>query len=415
MSGHTADVAKTLQDVNDQITQCLQSLKSLGLALYKTLHHDKELPDRENVNLAAQAVDSLHQIQLMLDPPTLILADHFLGYVRSKCLVAAVQRGVPDALAQRPMTLAELAKKTDSKPERLAQILRPLCLEGIFSYDEESHQFSNNPASTLLLSSHWTQWHNWVTLYGNQFFDIARGIPEAMTTGTSRSAAQINFDTDSNMFEFFRKQDWAPQLHRTLGGGATAQLPGILADYPWDEVADGLVMDIGGGAGDFLAGLLRKHSSMQGGLFDQPYIVDYFRQTLAEGGRFHDIAARVRDDNIIGGDFFQAVPRCEVYTMKWCLHDWTDEKAEIILKVIRENMSVVPKSRLVVLESVLSDQYSERLAIYGDINMMMTINGGERNRDDWERLARSSGWRIEGIWNLRRAWVKAIDLRPLSD
>ncbi|KAI1422004.1 S-adenosyl-L-methionine-dependent methyltransferase [Xylaria sp. FL1777] len=413
MEDNKPDVTRTLLNLNTQLAQCLENLKSLGSTLSESLHHDDRLPKLEDMNLAAQAVDTLHQIQLMLDPPVLILADHFLGYVRSKCLLAAVERGIPDALKQGSMTLADLAKLTHSRNDRLGQILRILCDQGIFTYDDKTRRYSNSPASTLLLSDHWTQWHNWVTLYGTQFYDIARGIPSSTVERSSRTAAQINFDTDTNMFAFFREQEWALQLHRTLGGGATAQLPGILEDYPWYEVADGLVMDIGGGGGDFIAGLLRRYPEMQGGLFDQPHIADHFRSYFESGAKFHDIKGQVQDHNVVGGDFFESVPRCAVYTMKWCLHDWMDAEALAILKNIRKSIIVGPKSRLIVLESILSNRHSGRLTRYGDINMMMTISGQERTEDDWQNLAKSAGWELSGIWDLRRAWVKAMEFRPV--
>lgn len=140
--------------------------------------------------------------------------------MRSKCLLAAVERGVPDTLENGPATLDELAKATQSRTDRLGQILCILCNAGIFHYDEATKTYSNSPASSLLGSNHPTQWHNWVRLYGNQFYDIARGIPASLDRDDVRWAAQINFDTDDNMFTFFQAQGWVPLLHRTLGGGA---------------------------------------------------------------------------------------------------------------------------------------------------------------------------------------------------
>ncbi len=312
------------------------------------------------------------------------------------------------------MALSDLAKSTHSRSDRLRQILSILCNHGVFTYDDVSGRYSNSAASSLIASKHWTQWHNWVTLYGNQFYDIARGIPASVDQDASRTAAQLNYNTNEDMFTFFRTQEWAPQLHRTLGSGAVAQLPGILEDYPWHELSSRLVMDIGGGGGDFIAGLLRRHPTMQGGLFDQPHIADTFREAVSLGGKFHALARQIRTHHIVGGDFFKSVPRCSDYTMKWCLHDWKDSEAVVILKNIRKSLVPEPGSRLVVLESVLSDRHSGRLAQYGDINMMMTIGGQERTENDWRRLARLSGWHVHGIWDLRRAWVKALDFRPLE-
>jgi len=408
-----SDVTQALCDLNHHLENSLQSLESLHSLLAETLHNEDRLPDVDASKEAAQAVDFLHKLQLLLDPPLLILADQFLGYVKTKCLSAAVQRGVPDALEKGPMTLDELANATNSRSDRLGQILSILYNHGIFIFDDSTGRFSNSAASSLLRSEHWTQWHNWVTLYGNQFYDIARGIGMSIRGDATRSAAQTNYDTDDDMFSYFRSQGWVPELHRTLGGGAAAQMPGILEDYPWHEVADGLIIDIGGGGGAFMAGLLRQYPTMQGGIFDLHHIIVHVRPFFRPGGQYSDIGSQVSDENLVSGDFFESVPACTVYTMKWCLHDWKDAQAVAILKKIHEGIVLGPNSRLIVLESVLAKGHSSRLSQYGDINMMMTTNGQERTEEQWRSLAKLSGWKIERIWDLRRAWVKAMDFRPV--
>jgi hypothetical protein len=335
------------------------------------------------------------------------------GYVDSKCLVAAVQLGIPDHLAAGPKTLHQLAEVSDAKEQRLMQIMGVLHNKGIFHWDNDKEMFTNNHVSSLLVTSHWTQWHNWVDLYGNEFYDIARGIPGTLRRGCTRTAAQINFETDQNMFEYFIAQGWLPKLHRTLGGSATAQSPGILKDYPWQEFGNGPVCDIGGGEGALVALLLREHKSLRGALFDTPRVIDHAKRLYHEAdGKFHDISDRVPIENLIEGDFFQSIPSFEFYTMKWVLHDWKDAEARTILRKIRDAIKVTPQSRLIVLESILTSGRAGRLSRYADINMMMTAGGQERTQAEWESLAKDSGWNVSRICHLRGAWPSAIDLRP---
>jgi hypothetical protein len=202
------------------------------------------------------------------------------------------------------------------------------------------------------------------------------------------------------MFKYFESRGWLARLHRTLGGGAIAQAPGILADYPWHEVGDKTVMDIGGGGGALIASLLRQNPAMRGGVFDLPSTIEHIRPSFEAEGQFSDVHARVSQSDLVAGDFFAEVPSYEVYTMKWCLHDWND------------SIKVTAISRLVVLESILSYTHMGRLARYGDINMMMTAKGQERNEDEWRRIVDEAGWRLDSIRPLRNTWVCAIDLRP---
>lgn len=408
------DIATVLSALQQTLRASLEGLKSPRIAaqLQVALHDDKHLPDKTIASLASDTVDLLSEVEKLLQPAHLVLADHFLGYTDTKCLVAANELGLADILANGPLSVPDLAEASSARADRLGQILVPLRNNGIFSYDATTGKYANTHISTLLRSDHWTQWHNWVDLYGNEFYDIACGIPKSVRSDATRWAAQINFDTDLNMFEYFNAQGWMPRLHRTLGGGAAAMAPGIVQDYPWAEIAEKTVLDLGGGGGSFIATLLGAFPSMRGAIYDLPHVIAHTSDLFSKGGTFEGLTNRVPQANLIGGDFLKWVPPMEVYVTKWCLHDWKDEPAVTILRNVRKAIVPGPVSRLVVFESILSDGRMGRLSRYGDINMMMTANGQERTEAQWRKLVEGAGWKVEKIHPLRNAWVQAIDLRP---
>ncbi|KAK6363988.1 hypothetical protein LTS17_012617 [Exophiala oligosperma] len=384
--------------------ELLQALNAYG---------PKQLPDKKLSVLAAENVDLLHSIEQMLTPAPLLLADHFLGYVNTKCLCAAVQLEVPDILKSGAKSVSQIAQQCNAREDRLKQIMRALHHNGVFSWNSSADVYSNNATSELLTKDHWTQWRNWVDLYGNEFYDIARGIPASVSSDCTHSAAQINFNTDQDMFTYFTAQGWLPRLHKTLGGGATAQSPGILEDYPWHEFSSGPFLDIGGGTGALLALLLRNHASLTGALFDTERVIQHARGLFyGDAATYADVAQQLIPNGLIAGDFFDSLPAFEFYTMKWCLHDWKDPDVKCILSNIRSAIKITPNSRLVVLESILVGGRSGRLSRYADINMMMTSNGQERTEAEWRSLAHESGWEVRQIFPLRGAWVCALELRP---
>jgi len=436
-SGDLNDVQLALRECITHVQATLQKLREEknATALNWALHHDVELPDRETEALASKAVSVLNDAQHLLQPGHLILADHFLGkcnrldsytytfyrlkclicipgYTDSKCLVAAVELGIPDAL-DTPQSLSSLAKGCSAHPHILQQILRQLVNNNIFALDATSELYFNNRVSNLLRTDHWTQWHNWVSLYGTEFYDIARGIPAAVLETSMRTPAQINFDTDDSMFTHFQSRGWVPRLHKTLSSGATAMAPSILADYPWHEVEDSTVIDIGGGSGALIASLLRAYPLMRGGVYELEHVIQHMTPFFAEGGVYEDLRERVPKENLVSGDFLKWVPQSEVYVIKWTLHNWKDEDAVVILRNVREAMiKTEGKSRLIIFESVVEDGRAGRLARLGGINMMMmTRDGHERTEREWRFLSESAGWSQFRIFPVRRSWVSAIELR----
>lgn len=71
--------------VLDNMTAQLTTFKhflatpTMDATLRNKLHNSNGLPDKNIAALASKAVDVLHEVQLMLQPAQLILADHFLG------------------------------------------------------------------------------------------------------------------------------------------------------------------------------------------------------------------------------------------------------------------------------------------------------------------------------------------------
>ncbi|PVI02648.1 S-adenosyl-L-methionine-dependent methyltransferase, partial [Periconia macrospinosa] len=371
------------------------------------------LPAKKASQISLEALDLLSQVRLLLEPPQLVLADHFLGYMSTKALCAAVEFGIPDILQSGPRTLEGLAAECKAHPHRLRQIMRTLHNNGIFAYNLSNDTYTNNHTSTLLVSDHWTQWHNWVHLYGNEFYDMARGLPESVRADSTRCPAQINYDTDDSMFKYFTDKGWIAKFHKTLSGGAIAQAPGIIEDYPWEEVSEGTVIDIGGGGGGLIALLLRKYRTMTGGVLDAPKVIEHARANFhGSEGQYRDVASQIPAENFIAGDFFVEIPPNDVYTIKWCLHDWDEENASIILTNIRKAIQRSSKSRLVILESVLDDGHVARMSRYADMNMYVAVGGKERDESQWRHLAETTGWSLRKIYSLRNAWPSAIELVP---
>jgi hypothetical protein len=65
----TASLKSTLAQLNSNPEGSVQSF----------LHDDGGLPDKKLYSAAAEALDCLSEVQLLLEPGHLVLADHFLG------------------------------------------------------------------------------------------------------------------------------------------------------------------------------------------------------------------------------------------------------------------------------------------------------------------------------------------------
>ncbi|KAB8070357.1 O-methyltransferase GliM2 [Aspergillus leporis] len=361
-----------------------------------------------------KAVELLDTLQKQLTPPLYTLVDNLFGFINSKALLCVVKFNIPEILHRHgTMTVDDLANACDPPlaADRLDQVLRLLISAGLFTYSAATRTYANNATSELIRSGHWTRWDLWANLYPTHFYEMLRYLPDHLQASQQRTAAQLHFNTHESLYEHLAKTDWVEQFHRTIGAGATAQAPGMLVDYPWKEIKSQTVCDLGCGGGQFLFQLLDKYPQMSGALMDLPTTVEIAKRNFDSGGPFQSCIGQIVAFH--GGDFFDSVPAYAIYSIKWTLHNWPDDKAETILKNVRRSIKIEEQSRLLIIESVVADGRCGRPAHYGDIIMMIGANGKERERQQWGELAGKTGWRIDKVWMLRNCLSSVIDLRPV--
>ena len=119
------------------------------------------------------------------------------------------------------------------------------------------------------------------------------------------------------------------------------------------------IVDVGGGHGALLRGILERHPNCTGVLCDLPSVVagaDPMRQSA--------VAARCE---FVPADMFQSVPAGgDAYILKRVIHDWNDDQATQILESCRR--AVVPGGRVLVMEQVVKASNQPDAAKWMDLN-----------------------------------------------
>jgi hypothetical protein len=141
------------------------------------------------------------------------------------------------------------------------------------------------------------------------------------------------------------------------------------------------VVDVGGGYGFLVAGVLARYPSMTAVVFDQPHVVAGARETMTA-------AAALERCQFVPGSFFDAVPSgADLYVLQSVLHDWDDKEATTILRRCRAAMN--RGSTLMILEKVIPENHQRPpLALsMRDLHMMTVLGGRERSLLEYDALA----------------------------
>ena len=157
------------------------------------------------------------------------------------------------------------------------------------------------------------------------------------------------------------------------------------------------IVDIAGGHGRLLAGILSANPAASGILFDLPHVVAGAEPLLCK----HGVAERVR---IVEGSFFDAVLEGgDLYVLKNLIHDWPDDKAQQILKTLR---AATPTGTTVLLvECVIPPHDRDALAKWSDLEMLVVNAGRERTGPEYQKLLQQ-GWFSHDTYSVDRLTVQ---------
>ena len=176
-------------------------------------------------------------------------------------------------------------------------------------------------------------------------------------------------------------------VFKAMGTDTSGQaVPAILAAY--DFSGCGTVVDVGGGEGAFLRGVLERHPHLRGVLFDLPPVVAG-ADRLREGA----LAARCE---IVGGDMFQSVPKGgDVYVLQGVIHNWSDAEAIQILQRCRVAMN--GEGKLLIIEGIVKAPNETDFLKITDLQALVLLTGRERTEAEFQSLLAAAGFNLARV------------------
>jgi hypothetical protein len=310
----------------------------------------------------------------MSRPPEEVLWDFLRGAMMTKALGIAVDLRIPEALADGPRSVDELARDAGVDADVLHRLLRALASDGVFE-EREPGTFALNAGSEPLLEAGWSEFAH---LFGDVFYKAVADLDDAVRTG----AATFAMTFGAGFWPWLAERPEERAIFDGAMSGGKALNADRLAELDW---ADGdVVVDVGGGNGALLVELLRRRPGLRGIVIDLPETV-------------RDEDALGPDIEFVEGSFFEAVPRGDTYVLSGIIHDWNDEAATAILRTIRD--AAPQHARVLIPETVIPPGNEPEGAKWLDLLMLVLAGGRERTEPEWHALLVAGGFEPVSIQN----------------
>jgi O-methyltransferase domain/Dimerisation domain len=307
------------------------------------------------------------------------LFSQVLNFWQARATAVAAEMSIADHLAEGPLNVAELAKRTSVNASALFRLLRALESVGIFS-QTSPRVFANTETSEFLrkdVAGSQKAWILSLLAKGSPNYDTWSELDYSLQTEEAATKKLYGYD----VWEFFRRNpEEGAIFNEGMRSGTAAMTPMITAAYDWSRFR--VIADIGGGIGTQLISILAASAGSKGILYDQAHVG----------------AKSISEDRVefVSGDFFASAPEgADAYLLRLILHDWSDEKAGTILSAVRRAMK--PTARLVVIETIISEGPEFHFGKWLDLQMMVAVDGRERTEVEFRDLLLKAGFELETV------------------
>ena len=317
-------------------------------------------------------------------PPPVVMLQMLTGYWISQALYVAAKLGIADLVAAGTTSAQVLAEQTGVDETALHRLMRALASVGVFT-EAGPGSYALTPLADLLRTGTPRSMHAMAIMYNEEQYRTWGDLLHSVRTG------QPAFEHLYGMpvFEYFETHPEVDAIFNEAMAGLTAQTTEALLDA-YDFAPFSTIVDVGGGYGNILAAILRRHPSASGVLFDQPHVVAAAGPHLAAA----EVADRCRT---VGGDFFvdELPAGGDAYVLAAILHDWDEARCLTILRQVRQSMP--DHGKLLVIELVLTPGDAPDVGKWVDLHMLVMAGGRERTAAGYEALLGQAGFTVRRL------------------
>lgn len=317
-------------------------------------------------------------------PPAAQVLQMIAGHWPARAVHVMATCGIADAMSAEWRDVAAIAIATGTHAPSLARLLRLLATLGVVERDgvvepagvtryrltalgatlrTDAPDSVRGAALLMGGDAHYTAW-------GALEHSIRTGEPALLRTA------------GATIFDWLATRPAERAVYNTWMTAATRmQLPALRAALR--DAVRGCVVDVAGGSGGLLAGLLVDAPHARGILVDAQGDIALDAQfvALCASGRAERRRADIFTDMPRGGD---------VYLLKYLLHAIDDARAVEALRRCREAMAT--DGTIAIIEMLVPEDGTPHRATLMDLNMLVLTDGGcERTESEYRALCAKAG------------------------
>lgn len=302
-------------------------------------------------------------------------------------IYAAAKLNLAEAIGDEVKSVSELARLVSVDASALRRLLVGLTTLGLCRQVDRD-RFAMTDLGRQLDEAADPSFKDWVLFEGEMLAQSWSGLVDSVRSG--KSAGELRGDGDDRYAATSNAPEWNRRFNAAMANLTLSIVPRIVAAH--DFAVARVVMDLGAGTGELIGSVLMHNPHLEGIAFDLA--------RCEAGAHAHfdrlGIADRCR---FVAGSFFERVPGgADTILMKSILHNWKDDRCEVILRNCRDALPA--SGTLIVIERIMPElattEAQDRCCAMSDLNMLRGPGGCERTEAEYLRLAIPAGFAFVG-------------------
>ncbi|MDI3561378.1 methyltransferase [Bradyrhizobium sp. Arg816] len=318
-------------------------------------------------------------------------------------IYAAAKLNLAETIGDEAKSVAELARLVSADESALRRLLVGLTTLGLCRQPDRD-RFAMTELGRQLDETADPSFKDWVLFEGEMLAQSWIGLVESVRSG--KSAGELRGDGDDRYAATSNAPEFTRRFNAAMVSLTRSIVPRIVAAH--DFATARVVMDLGGGTGELIGGVLQHNPHLEGIAFDL---------ARCEAGAYAHfdrlgIADRCR---FVAGSFFEKIPGgADTILMKSILHNWKDDRCELILRNCRDALPA--SGTLIVIERIMPEpattETQDRSCVMSDLNMLRGAGGRERTEAEYRRLGVLAGFAF--VWTSGIGSFSLVEFRKVG-
>ncbi len=300
--------------------------------------------------------------------------DVLAGLFKYQTLMLANELNLFSSLNDGPKSLEEISKKLNIASRSTEALLLMLVNMNFISLSDQKYSLTDHAKKYLLKDS--------PTYFGGLLDIFALNTLESLRQSVLSNEPKVYGDEaifDSHEKQFDIARNFTQAMHSSSIAPASA----------WPEFFDfsnhKVFLDIGGGSGAHIIGVLNRWTHLKGINFDIPPVCEVSQEYFNQ----YDLSDRAK---VVQGDFWNDdFPKADVHFYSQIFHDWPKDKCQFFSEKSFKSLPV--KGKVLIHEMLFDDDKSgPAIAAAANVAMLNWTEGKQYSGKELSKFLKDAGF-----------------------